>query len=198
VTFVDDEVPCFLHTGRWFGIENWDVVPDVIAIGKGLSGGFAPVGAVIARREIFGEWGAESGRHFTTYMGYPVGCAGALANLESVRDSGLLEVLRSIGQYLKGGLERLQEKHRLIGEVSGVGGLLGMEFVRDRDTKEPAVAERNLFAREALRRGVVIPDAMGDSPRSLFIPPASLTRDEMDIALGVMDECMSIVEAADR
>ncbi len=196
LTFVDDEVPSFLHTGRWFGIDNWGVTPDVIAMGKALSGGIAPVGAVIARREIFETWGEEPGRHFTTYMGYPLGSAAALANIRNVKSSGLLAQVGEVGAYFKAGLEDLQSRHELIGEVSGLGGLLGIELVRDRKTKEPAVAERNAFARAAIAEGVVIPDAMGDSARCLFIPPAVMTREEIDLCMSVMDRALQTVGQA--
>jgi 4-aminobutyrate aminotransferase-like enzyme len=196
LTFVDDEVPCFLHTGRWFGIEHWDVEPDVIAIGKALSGGAAPVSAVIARPEIFEAWGDEPGRHFTTYMGYPLGSAAALANIQSVKRDGVLKTVEEVGAYFKAGLDDLQSRHELIGEVSALGGLLGMELVRDRKTKEPAVAERNAFARAAMQEGVIVPDAMGDSPRCLFIPPAVMTRAEIDLSMEVMDRALGAAASA--
>jgi 4-aminobutyrate aminotransferase-like enzyme len=195
IVYVDDEIPSFLNTGRWFGIEHWNVVPDVIAIGKELSGGVVPVSAVIAKKELFEAWGAESGRHFTTYMGYPVGCAAALANLRSIEQDGVLDRIRENGEYFIEGLRELQNRHKIIGDVSGMGRMLGIELVLDRKTKEPAVKERNAFAREALRRGVVIPDAMGDSSRCLFIPPAPITRQEIDLSMEVMDMALKVAVA---
>jgi len=193
IVFIADEVPGFLHTGKWFSIEHWDVVPDIILTAKPLGGGFWPMGAVIARKEIMEVW-EQPGMHFTTYMGNPIGCTAALINLRVIKEKNLLKKIEEVGNYFKQGLMDLYQRHKIIGDVSGLGGLLGIELVKDRKTKEPALTERDAFAGEALSLGVVVADAMGNTSRCLFIPPAIMTRKEIDIVMSVLDRSLEKVE----
>jgi len=186
---VADEVPGFLHTGKWFSIEHWNVVPDIILTAKPLGGGLWPIGAVVARKEIIEVW-EQPGMHFTTYMGNPLGCAAALANLRVIKEKNLLNKVGQVGDYFKQGLMDLYRRHQIIGDVSGLGGLLGIELVKNRKTREPAVAERNALAGEALQLGVVVADAMGNTSRCLFIPPATMTRKEIDTVMDILDRSM--------
>jgi adenosylmethionine-8-amino-7-oxononanoate aminotransferase len=139
ILFIADEVMTgFGRTGRMFGIEHWGAVPDIIAAGKGISAGYAPLGAVIAREEIYRTVQGSGGFvHGFTYSGHPPSAAAGVAVLTVLQEEGLVAAAAHRGEYLKAGLLRLQERHPLVGDVRGKGLMLGLEFVRDRATKEP-------------------------------------------------------------
>lgn len=139
--FISDEVQtAWGRTGsKWFGIEHWGVTPDIITSAKGLANGM-PIGVTVARADVAD---AFKGLTISTFGGNPVATAAGNAVLEFIEQQKLLENTEKVGAYLKAKLEELQEKHALIGEVRGMGLLLGVELVRDRRTKEPAGKETN-------------------------------------------------------
>ncbi len=205
VLFIADEVMTgFGRTGRMFGIEHWATVPDIIAAGKGLSAGYAPLGAVIAREEIYRTIQSGSGGfiHGFTYSGHPPSAAAGVAVLTILQEEGLVEAAARQGEYLKAGLLRLQDRHPIIGEVRGKGLMLGLEFVRDRTKKEPfarglKVSERVVAA--ALRRGLCVYPGSGtvDGVRGDHIlvgPPLVISRAELDLLLSALDGALSDVE----
>ncbi|MGH9414435.1 MAG: aspartate aminotransferase family protein [Terriglobales bacterium] len=144
--FISDEVQtAWGRTGtKWFGIEHWGVTPDIITSAKGLANGM-PIGVTVARADVAD---AMKGLTISTFGGNPVATAAGNAVLEFIEQQKLLENTEKVGAYLKAQLEGLQEKYALIGEVRGMGLLLGVELVRNRQTKEPAASETNtLLAR---------------------------------------------------
>ncbi len=205
VLFIADEVMTgFGRTGRMFGIEHWAAVPDIIATGKGISAGYAPLGAVIARAEIYRTIQSGSGGfvHGFTYSGHPPSAAAGVAVLTILQEQGLVEAAARKGEYLKSGLLQLQARHPIVGEVRGKGLMLGLEFVRDRATREPfcrdlKVSERVVGA--AFRRGLCVYPGSGtvDGVRGDHIlvgPPLIISQPELDLLLSILDEALTDVE----
>ncbi|RLE31683.1 4-aminobutyrate--2-oxoglutarate transaminase, partial [Candidatus Acetothermia bacterium] len=126
-----------------------------------------------------------------TYVGNPVACAAALAVLEVIEEEGLIERAEHIGALLKEGFLRLQEKYELIGDVRGLGAMVGMELVKDRETKEPATEETKEVAREAIKRGLIFPTAgvYGNVIRMLV--PLVVKEEEIQEALEILDEAFA-------
>jgi alanine-glyoxylate transaminase/(R)-3-amino-2-methylpropionate-pyruvate transaminase len=187
---VADEVQtAFGRTGsHYWGFENWGVTPDVVTLAKGLGNG-APIAAVVTRREIAEVLTQRI--HFNTFAGNPVSMAAGLGVLEAIDEDGLQENSRRVGGALEAGLEALAERHPLIGDVRGMGLMLGVELVRDRTTKEPAPAE-TLAVVEAAREMDVLLGKGGLFGNVLRIkPPMCLTREDVDYALAVLDRAFS-------
>jgi alanine-glyoxylate transaminase/(R)-3-amino-2-methylpropionate-pyruvate transaminase len=189
VCIADEVQTGFGRTGDHFsGFENSGVVPDIVTMAKGIGNG-VPLGAVTTRRDI-----AESMTrrvHFNTYGGNPVCMAAALAVLEAIEEDGLQENSRVVGAYFKQGLENLQKHHPLIGDVRGMGLMLGVELVRDRASKEPATAETAAVLEASRSMGVIVGKGglFGNVLR--IKPPMCITRDDVDFALAVLDRALA-------
>ncbi len=206
VVFIADEVMTgFGRTGLNFAIEHWGVTPDLIACAKGIAGGYAPLGAVIAKPEIVGEV-KQRGRSFVighTAAGNPLSCAVGAAVLRYVRDNGLVENSRVVGAYFLSRLHELRARHEIIGDVRGLGLLLGIEFVRDRQTKEPFPPDWQVAKRigaATLERGLVsypgtgtVDGALGD--HMLYAPPLTISTGQIDDLIAVLDESLSAITA---
>ncbi len=186
---IADEVQTgFGRTGRhYWGFENFGVVPDIVTMAKGIGNGW-PLAAVTTRREI--AEALTQRIHFNTFGGNPVAMAAGLAVLDIIEEDGLQENARGVGARLKGGLEELQHRHRLIGDVRGMGLLLGCELVRDRGTKEPAI-EETVAVWEAMREMGVLVGKGGLFGNTLRIkPPLCITAQDVDFALEVLDAAL--------
>jgi 4-aminobutyrate aminotransferase-like enzyme len=195
MVLVDDEVAMgFGHTGHWFACEHYGVVPDVLGMAKALTGGVWPLGAVIAKKEIMDVWGAECDKHMGSYHGNPVGCAVALQNIRLIKERGLLENANDQGRYMLEGMKDMMSRHRMLGEVVGVGLVLGAEIVRDKKTKEPASEETRQLVLECLRHGVLILRLGPFGNRLNMMPSLDTTREEADIILRALDESLAAVE----
>src|SRR5689334_5708792 len=151
--FISDEVQtAWGRTGkRWFGIEHWEVTPDIITSAKGLGNG-VPIGVTLTRPEIAASF---KGLQISTFGGNPVTSVAARATIAVMEEDDLKENSAVVGAYYRQKLEELQQKHRLIGEVRGMGLLQGIELVKDRQTKEPAPQETNRVMDEAKNRGLL-------------------------------------------
>jgi 4-aminobutyrate aminotransferase len=174
------------RTGRMWAIEHFGVEPDVVTAAKGIASGL-PLGVTTARAEVM-AW--PPGAHASTFGGNPVSCAAALATIGLLRDS-LVKNAAEVGGHLMAGLQALQDKHPLIGEVRGKGLMIGVELVRDRQTKERATTERDRVVDEAFARGMLILGAGRNAVR--FSPPLVLTKAQADTAVRIFDECLTAV-----
>ena len=152
--FIADEVQtAWGRTGdKWFGIEHWDVQPDIITSAKGLGNG-VPVGITVATEDVANKY---PGLTFSTFGGNPVSMSAALAVIKVIEDEDLRRNATEVGGYLRQGLEGLKEKHAAIGDVRGMGLMQGLELVKDRETKEPAPQAVNKVLDETRRQGVLI------------------------------------------
>lgn len=177
------------RTGKMFVSEHFDVVPDVVVLGKGLGGGVLPLACMIAREGLDRAADRALG-HYTHEKG-PVAAAAGLATLDVLRDEALVARAAELGSYALARLRAMQDRWPLIGDVRGVGLILGVELVKDRETRERATdeAERVMYA--ALSRGLSFKLTMGNILQ--LVPPLVISREELDHALGILDACLAEV-----
>jgi len=182
---IADEVQTgFARTGRFWGFEHSGVTPDIVTMAKGIGNGM-PLAAVTTRREIAEALAQRL--HFNTFGGNPVSTAAGLAVLDVIEGDRLQENARIVGARLKAGLEGLMRRHSLVGDVRGLGLMLGVELVRDRGTKEPALAE-TLEVLERLREAGVLVGKGGLAGNVLRIkPPLCITPEDADFAVAALD-----------
>jgi 4-aminobutyrate aminotransferase len=186
ILLVDDEVQAGMgRTGKFFAIQHAGVVPDIICMAKALGGGL-PLGAMIARRRVM-SW--EKGSHTSTFGGNPVACEAGLATIEVIEKEGLMRNAAEQGAYIQERLRRLQRRCRLIGDVRGKGLMIGIELVRDQQTKERADAERDAIVQKAFRRGLLLLPCGRSAIR--ISPPLTIARHEVDQGLAVLGEVLS-------
>ena len=187
ILLVADEVQSGMgRSGRMFAIEFSGVEPDMVAIAKGIASGL-PLGVASARAGLM-AW--PPGAHASTFGGNPVSCAAALATINLLRTQ-LMANAADVGAHMLAGLTQLAGKHPLIGDVRGRGLMIGVELVRDRETKERATDERDAVVNAAFRRGLLVLGAGKNAIR--FSPPLVLTRDQADIAVRIFDESLQEV-----
>jgi len=185
IVLIVDEVQSGMgRTGKMFASEHVGLKPDVVTIAKGIASGL-PLGVACARAEIM-SW--PPGAHASTFGGNPVSCAAANATIRLLKES-LVANAAAVGGYLLDGLRELQKEHPIVGDVRGRGLMIGIELVRDRQTKERAVEERNSFVQAMFRRGVLVLGAGKNAIR--LAPPLVLTKAQADIVLSVIDETLT-------
>jgi 4-aminobutyrate aminotransferase len=196
--FISDEVQTAWGRtgGKWFGIEQYGVTPDVITSAKGLGNGL-PIGVTVATPEV-----ADSlrGATISTFGGNPVATAAAKAVVDLIQEENLLANAAETGAYLRKGLEELREKHRLIGEVRGMGLMQAIELVRDRKTKEPAAGETAQLM-EAARANRLLVGKGGMFGNVIRIsPPLNIRKTDVDEFLRLLDaslaQCAAVPAAA--
>jgi taurine--2-oxoglutarate transaminase len=206
ILLICDEVMAgFGRTGRWFACEHWDVVPDILTVAKGVNSGYVPLGAMIMAEPI-ADWVRD--KYFAgglTYSGHPLACAAAVASIEAFQEEGIVENAAAMGKYLGGVLPELAGRHPSIGEVRGLGLFWGLELVRNRVTRAPLVpfnAAGEAFApmaavvQAALERGLYL---MTHWNVLMVCPPLTITREELDEGVAVLDEALAIAdELGDR
>src|SRR4051812_1950230 len=192
ILLIVDEVQSGMgRSGKMFAIEFTGVEPDVMAIAKGIASGL-PLGVSVARAGLM-AW--PPGAHASTFGGNPVSCAAAIATIALLKEQ-LVPNAAEVGAQLMAGLKALAAKHPLIGDVRGRGLMIGVELVRDPQTKERAIDERNALVTAAFTRGLLILGAGKNAIR--FSPPLVLTRAEADTALRIFDESLTEVETTRR
>lgn len=176
--------------GHWFwGFEQQNVVPDIVTIAKAMGNGH-PLGAVITRRDIAENY-RNQGYFFSSAGGSPVSSITGLTVLDILRDEGLQANARVVGDHLKAALERLGERHSIVGAVHGAGLYLGLEFVRDRESLEPATAETTAICERMRELGVII-QPTGDRQNILKIkPPLTLTIEGADFFAAMLDRMLT-------
>jgi 4-aminobutyrate aminotransferase len=190
ILLVLDEVQSGMgRTGKMLAAEHFGVDPDVVAVAKGIASGM-PLSATIARSEVM-DW--KPGSHASTFGGNPVSIAAALATLD-ILERGAMANAASVGAHVKTRLEELQQRFRMIGDVRGLGLMIGIEFVRDRDTKERAPELRDRVVDMCFERGVLL---LGTGPNSIrFCPPLTITWDQADFAVDTIKNCLEALATA--
>lgn len=206
VLFIADEVMTgFGRSGANFAIDHWNIVPDIITVGKGAGGGYASLGAMIVSDKVMEVHLEKSGGKFFngySHSGDPLSCAAAFATLSIIKRDRLVKRAREQGDYLAKGLQYLFDVHPTVGDVRGKGLMRGIEFVKDRETKEPFPQEVGFGQRVGLgtyRRGVLIRSSSscvngvaGDEMR--ITPPFIVSHDEIDEIIAALDESLTEVE----
>jgi alanine-glyoxylate transaminase/(R)-3-amino-2-methylpropionate-pyruvate transaminase len=189
---IADEVQTgFGRTGtHYWGFQNWEVIPDIVVMAKGIGNG-VPLAAVTTRREI--AEALTQRIHFNTFGGNPVCMAAGLAVLDVIDEEGLQENARVVGGRLKAGLTRLMGSHHLVGDVRGLGLMLGMELVKDRATREPAKAETLQFLEATREMGVLVGKGGIDGNVVRIKPPMCITAADADFALDVIDRALGAI-----
>jgi 4-aminobutyrate aminotransferase len=188
ILLIVDEVQSGIgRTGKWWAIEHFNVEPDIVCTAKGIASGM-PLGAMIARKSIV-DW--PKGSHGNTYGGNPISCAAALATLEVLED-GMIENAAEVGLYARDILDEIAVRHPSIGEVRGIGLMLGIEFVTDKATHQPATALRDRIVDLSFERGLL---TLGCGKSVIRIsPPLCITIKEMDNGLAILEEAITIAE----
>jgi 4-aminobutyrate aminotransferase len=188
ILLVADEVQSGMgRTGKMFASEHFGLEPDMVSIAKGIASGL-PLGICAAKADVM-DW--TPGAHASTFGGNPLSCAAALATIKVLED-GVIRNAADVGAYLKDQLTGLMDKHPTIGDVRGLGLMIGVELVKDRKTKERAIQERDALVQELFTRGILILGAGKNAVR--FAPPLVLTREQADTSARLFSEALSVVE----
>lgn len=187
ILLVADEIQSGVgRTGKWWAIEHTGVQPDIVCIAKGIASGM-PLSITLTKAEIM-DW--VPGSHASTFGGNPVCIAAALATLDVIEREDLLRNTEQVGAHMRRRMADWPAKHRLVGDVRGQGLMIGLELVADKQTKQPAPAERDRVVELAFERGVLF---LGCGPNTIRIaPPLITTKDQADVALDVLEECVEL------
>lgn len=184
ILMVYDEVQTgFGRTAEWFGADHFAAQPDIMAFGKGIANGF-PLSAYGASRELMDGW--PVGSHGTTYGGNPVSAAASVAVIDTMGE--LLPHARDLSKHAVERFEDMAERHQTIGDVRGLGLMIGVEFVEDRESRRPDAKAFQHVAAHAFDRELIIIECGPDGNVLRFIPPLITTMDELDWALDLVDE----------
>lgn len=188
ILYIVDEVQTGMgRTGKMFAIEHWGIEPDILCLAKGIASGM-PLGAMIAKAEIM-DW--PRGSHASTFGGNPVSCVAALATIQLLEEE-LIDNAARMGEFLMAQLRQLPHRHVLIGDVRGRGLMIGVELVRDRTTKEPAVEERDRLLQACFRRGLLLLPCGTSTVR--FCPPLVIDQHQVQTAVELFDDGLAEVE----
>ncbi len=190
ILLVVDEVQSGIgRTGKWFAVEHTGVHPDMVCIAKGIASGM-PLGVCMTRAEIM-DW--LPGSHASTFGGNPVCIAAALATLDVIEREGLLRNAQEVGNHMMKRMADWPKKHKIVGDIRGRGLMIGVDIVKDQQTREYGNAERDQIVEGAFERGVLF---LGCGPSTVRIaPPLIVTREEADLAIDVLEESIAAVEA---
>jgi taurine--2-oxoglutarate transaminase len=197
---VDEVMAGFGRTGKWFAVDHWNVVPDIITMAKGINSGYVPLGAM-SIREPLAEWVRD--KYFAgglTYSGHPLACAVGVASIGAFREEGIVEHVAEMRDVFRDALEGLAAKHPSIGEVRGLGCFWGLELVKSRETREPLVpfngtgedaAPVTRLSKAALERGLYL---MTHWNVVMVCPPLTITHDELEEGIAILDDALSIAD----
>lgn len=185
-----DEIPiCLGRTGTMFTYEQYGVAPDMLVLGKGLGGGIFPLAALLARESL--DVAPERALGHFTHEKSPVGCAAALATLDVIEEENLLQHTRLLGEHALERMQDLMQRYPLIGDVRGLGLQMGMELVKDRQTRVKAREEAEQVMYLALERGLSFKLTMGNI---LTLTPAlTIQREQLDQAFDILESCIADV-----
>lgn len=188
ILLIADEVQSGMgRTGKWWAIQHFGVEPDIVCIAKGIASG-VPMGIMLARQEIM-DWPKSA--HGNTYGGNPLACVAALATIDLI-ENGYMENATEVGDYAHELLQKMMERHPSIGEVRGIGLMIGVEFVKDRQSNEPNEKLRDQVVDKAFKRGLLL---LGCGKSTIRItPPLSVSFEEVDEGLAIFEEALTEVE----
>jgi taurine--2-oxoglutarate transaminase len=205
ILMIADEVMSgFGRTGRWFAMDHWGVVPDIMTMAKGITCGYVPLGAAIAREHIGNRFKEQFFSHGATYSGHALACATAIRVIQVYQEDGLIENSERLGAYLLERALELKEKHPCIGDVRGLGLFVGLELVKNRKTREPLMPvgakivpgmnPKLEVARKLVELGMI---AMAANPSNIIAmaPALIVTKDEIDEGIAIMDKALETADA---
>ncbi len=188
ILLIVDEVQSGMgRTGKWWAIEHFGVEPDIVCAAKGIASGM-PLGAMIARKSVM-TW--PKGAHGNTYGGNPISCAASLATIDLI-EKEYLQNAAEVGQYAMDALEEIQMRHPSIGQVRGKGLMLGIDFVKDRQTREPDGVLRDRVEELGFEHGLLL---LGCGKSTIRLaPPLSTSTAEIDEGLQIFDHVIGLAE----
>jgi len=191
IMLVVDEVQSGIgRTGKWFAVEHTGVAPDMVCMAKGIASGM-PLGVTMTKAEIM-DW--VPGSHASTFGGNPVCIAASLATLDVIEKEGLVRNAQEVGNHMLKRMADWPKKHRIVGDVRGRGLMIGVDIVKDQQTREYANADRDRIVEKAFERGILF---LGCGPSTVRIaPPLIVTKDEADVAIDALEESIAAVEAS--
>lgn len=196
---IDEVMSGFGRTGEWFGVNHYPYVkPDIMAMAKGLTSGYVPMGAVVVTDEITGHFDENTLWGGLTYSSHTLGCAAGAANIEVYRNENLIENSREMGKVMRAGLMDLSEKHPSVGELRGTGLHQVIELVKNRENREP-MSGWNKPASEAMRRVATL---LREQGMSTFVkwdwifctPPLVINQEQIQEGLAMIDQALSIAD----
>jgi 4-aminobutyrate aminotransferase len=188
ILLIVDEVQSGMgRTGKWWAIEHYDVEPDMFTTAKGIASGM-PLGACVARRSVM-DW--KKGTHGNTYGGNPISCAASLATIDLIENE-YMENAATVGEYTLDALSELKARHPSMGDVRGKGLMIGIEFVKDKRTKEPANELTDRIVELSFERGLLLLSCAKSVIR--IAPPLSISKSEVDEGLMILEEAIALAE----
>lgn len=191
IMLIADEVQCGnCRTGKYFASEYWKeagAAPDIIATAKSMGAG-VPISAITARAEVMDA--APAGTIGGTYCGNPLACASAIKTMEIMKEKNYSEKAMHIGEYVTKAFEEMKSKYAVIGDVRGLGAMIGVEFVKDKETKEPNPEFVSSMIKSALQKGLMLENAGSAGNVIRFLAPLCMTDDQMDAGLKIFEECI--------
>jgi 4-aminobutyrate aminotransferase len=189
VLFVSDEIQTGMgRTGKYFGIENFGVVPDVVTIAKGIASGL-PLSATVARSSIMESW--SPGQHASTFGANPVAVEAALATIDVIESEHLLDNARKLGRKALRRLLEMKERYEIIGDVRGMGLFIGIEIVKDKKSKKRGEEESREIMNRCFKSGLLVITAGRNTLR--IIPPLNTSEEVLDEGLDILEEAISLV-----
>jgi|SRR5208337_2750792 len=190
ILLVIDEVQSgFGRTGKMFAVEHSGIHADLLTMGKSVGGGM-PLGAMLARSELLEKWPADA--HGTTFGGSPLSCVAGMATLGVLRRNKLMDNAKKVGESVMKRLADLKARHKSIGDVRGKGLMIGVEFVKNRETREPALDLVPAIMRESLKSGLLIISCGISGIR--IAPPLTITTETADLGIDILDQAIAKVE----
>lgn len=188
ILLILDEVQSGMgRTGKWFASEHFEINPDIMTLAKGIANGM-PLSAVVSSEKIMAGW--ASGAHGTTFGGNPVSLSAATATIKVIKEEELLENAASVGRHALERLNTMKGRYPAIGDVRGLGLMIGVEFVKNEKEPDSALVEK--IMKTCLNRGLLLIECGGDKNILRLIPPLIITRDEMDRGLDILEEAIAL------
>jgi len=170
------------RTGRWFSIEHWKIEPDIVCIAKSIASGI-PLSATVARSNLM-DW--EGGSHASTFGGNPVACAAGLAVIDVIKEENLLENATKQGNRIMRRLGDLKNECEILGDVRGMGLMIGAEIVEDKESKKPGIDKAKEIMLRCWRRGIAL--VTGGVSTLRIAPPLNITEELVDKALDIIED----------
>ena len=199
IMLITDEVMAgFGRTGEWLAIDHWGVTPDLITFAKGVNSGYVPLGGVIISEEVYSSFVDRQYPGGLTYSGHPLACAAAVATITAMRDEGMIENAKRLGDEVIGPrLEEIKAKHPSVGDVRGLGCFWAIELVKNRETKEPMApyggsSDAMNAVMGAIKSGGVLPFA--NFNRIHVVPPLNVSEEDVRTALDVIDRALDVAD----
>jgi taurine--2-oxoglutarate transaminase len=193
ILLVSDEVMSgFGRTGKWFAVDNWNVVPDIITMAKGITAGYVPLGAVVVRKKIADFFEDKMFWCGLTYSAHPLACAAGVATLDVYEEDHLIENAATVGKYLGQRLEGLKTKHPSVGDVRYIGLFSVIELVKNKITKEPSEEKLGEIAKHLKKNGVF---TYTNHNMIFVVPPLCITTSQLDEGLAVIDQALELSDS---